>query len=88
MADGQLAGQLSQHGRREDLRHVAHVLDAVDLPSVARRDAGALLAAMLQREQAQVAQLGRFRISVDRKNTALVVEFIEHSSPAPFPSRL
>ena len=41
-------------------------------------DAGALLAAMLQRIQAQVSQLGCFRMAVDREDAALVVEFIEH----------
>ena len=44
---------------------------------------GALLAAMLQRVQAQIGELGGFRMAVNRDHAALVVEFIEHTIQAP-----
>ena len=50
----------------------------VDLLAVAGADAGALLAAMLQRVEAQIGQLGGFGMAVDGDNAALFVEFIEH----------
>ena len=77
MADGQVAGQLGQHAGGKDLGHVAHGFDAVDVAAVAGGDARALLAAVLQGEQAEMAQLGRFRVAVDGEDAALVVEFIE-----------
>ena len=54
VADRQVAGQFGQHGGREDIRHVPHGLDTADLLAVAGGDAGAFLAAMLQREQTQM----------------------------------
>ena len=47
--------------------------------AVAGADAGAFLAAMLQRVEAQIGQLGGFRMAVDGDDAALFVEFIEHS---------
>ncbi len=88
MADRQLARQLRQDGGCEDVGDMAHGFDAADFPAIAGGDARALLAAMLQGEQAEVAELRRFRIPVDRKNATFVVEFIEHSSPTRFPTRL
>jgi hypothetical protein len=49
------------------------MLLAVDLAAVAGGDAGALLAAMLQRVQAQIGEVGGFRMAVDGENAALIV---------------
>src|SRR5260370_16185967 len=47
-----------EHGLVEDLRYQAHVLEHDDPGAVADGDAGRLLAAMLQRIQAEVGKLG------------------------------
>ena len=53
MADGEFAGQAAEHFRRENIGHVAHALVAMNVAAVAGGDAGAFLAAMLQRVQAR-----------------------------------
>ena len=50
--DRQFPRQRPQHFRRENIRHVPHALVIVNVTPVARRDAGALLPAMLQGVQA------------------------------------
>ena len=77
VADGQFARQRAQHFRREDIRHVAHALVAVDVAAVARGDAGAFLAAMLQRVEAQIGEVGGFGMAVDGEDAALFVEFVK-----------
>ena len=42
-------------------------------------DAGALLAAMLQRVEAEVGEVGRLGMAEDAEDAALVVEFVEHA---------
>ncbi len=76
VADGQIAGQTGDLFRRKDIRHMAHGLEAADLATVAGGDARALLAAMLQRVQAQIRQVGRFGMAVNSKHATLLVEFI------------
>ncbi len=78
VSDGQLTRQSSQHFRREDVGHMAHALVIVNMAAVARRDAGALLAAMLHRVQAQIGEICGFRVPVNGEHAAFVVEFIEH----------
>ena len=58
MADGQVPAQRLEGGLVEDLRDQAHVLVDQDLPAVADRDAGRLLAAVLQRVEPEVGELG------------------------------
>lgn len=58
MADRQVALERLQRGLVEDLRDQAHVLVDQDLAAVADRDAGRLLAAVLQRVETEVGQLG------------------------------
>src|SRR3712207_7928326 len=58
----------------EGLRHQPHVLVDEDLPAVAHRDAGRLLAAVLQGVQTEVGQLRHVvprRPHADRKSTRL-----------------
>ena len=58
VADRDVADQAGEGRLVEDLRDQAHVLVDQDLTAVADRDAGRLLAAVLQRVQPEVGQLG------------------------------
>ena len=62
--------------RRENIGHVAHGFVAADFAAVAGGDAGALLAAMLQSVQAEIGQVGGFRMAVDSEHTTLLVQFV------------
>ena len=68
----------------EDIRDVAHGARDAHLRSVRGRDAGALLAAMLQRVQPQVRHVGGFGMSEDAEDTTLVFEFIQHVQATRF----
>ena len=46
--------------------------------AIAGRDAGALLAAVLQRVQGQIGQLRSFGVAINGDYAAFFVEFIEH----------
>jgi hypothetical protein len=59
-ADGDVTAQRGQHGLVEHLGHQAHVLEHHDPGAVADRDAGRLLAPVLERVQAEVGELGDF----------------------------
>ena len=58
VADGQVAAQRVEGRLVEDLRHQAHVLEDHDLGAVADRDAGGFLAAVLERVETEVGELG------------------------------
>ena len=58
MADGDVPVQRVEHGLVEDLGDQAHVLVDHDPGAVADRDARRLLAAVLERVQAVVGELG------------------------------
>ena len=58
MADREVALERGERGLVEDLRDQAHVLVDQDLAAVAHRDAGGLLAAVLEGVEAEVGQLG------------------------------
>ena len=58
MADREVALERVERGLVEDLRDQAHVLVDQDLAAVADRDAGRLLAAVLEGVEAEVGQLG------------------------------
>jgi len=58
MADGKVPAQGLEMGLVEDLGDQAHVLVDQDLRAVADSDAGRLLAAVLQRIEAEVGELG------------------------------
>ena len=60
VADGEVTLERLERGVVEDLRDQAHVLVDQDLAAVADRDAGGLLAAVLQRVEAEVDELGDF----------------------------
>ena len=58
MADREVALERLERGLVEDLGDQAHVLVDQDLAAVADRDAGRLLAAVLERVEAEVGELG------------------------------
>ncbi len=77
MADRMRADQRAQIGLVEDLRHQAHVLVRVRGAPVAGGDAGAFLAAMLQRIQPEIRQPGDIAAGgKDPEYAALVVGFV------------
>jgi hypothetical protein len=69
MSDGVRTLEASQLSRVEDIVHLSHSAMQVELPAVAGDDAGTLLTAMLQRVQPKVAQRGRFRVTVNAKDS-------------------
>src|SRR5690349_17390613 len=88
MSYGMLAGHRLQHVAGEDIGHVPHRLMTEYFVAVGSADAGALLAAMLQRVQSEIAHLGGFGMAVDGYYAAFVVEVvqvlsIQHTIPAP-----
>ncbi len=74
--DGMVARQARDLFGRENIRHMAHGFEAADLAVVAGGNPGALLAAMLQCVQAEIGQVGCFRMSVDGEHATLLVEFV------------
>src|SRR4051812_10775758 len=58
MTDGEVTLERLERGVVEDLRDQTHVLVDQDLAAVADRDAGRLLAAVLERVEAEVDELG------------------------------
>ena len=60
MPNGQVTGKLIENIGCEDISHMSHPADIVDLAPVAGRNPGALLTAMLQGVQAQVDQVRGF----------------------------
>ncbi len=78
---------------REDVAHLAQIAVGVELPAVVGDDAGGLLAAVLQRVQAQRGVGGRVRAPVDAEDAALLARLVAgegmagdgHSPPLPDP---
>ena len=68
--------KLGQHVLGEDIRHQAHGLVRVQGHAVGADDPGGLLSAMLQRVQAQVSELLRLRVRIDRHHPALFAKFV------------
>ena len=80
VADGDMAGQRRERLLVEDVVDVAHLADRADAGAVRRRDAGALLPAMLQRVEAEIGELGGLGVAVDAEDAALLAELVEHGS--------
>ena len=73
VADGAVADEVVQDFRVvENLRHEAHAVMLVKFPLVAGDDAGAFLAAMLQRVKAVVGQFGGVRMAENAEHTAIM----------------
>ena len=73
MADGHVTDEIVQNVTVENLRDEAHADMLAALPAVAGHDAGALLAAMLEREQAVVRQLRRVRMTEHAEHATIVL---------------
>ena len=80
VADREVTGQRLERGFVERVRHVAHRAGRTHAGTVGGDDAGAFLAAVLQRVQAQVREVGRLGIAEDAEDAAFVLELIEHGS--------
>ena len=76
VADGQGSPQFGQHFFQKNVGDQAHGLVHVQGHAVRSHNAGRLLAAMLQRMQAEVGKLFGFGMSVDCDYAALVVKFV------------
>src|SRR6202171_5700919 len=76
VADGRRAGQAGDGSLVEDVGDQAHGLVQVDGLAVPAGDAGRLLPAVLQRVDAEIAQVRRLGVGVDAENAALVVKLI------------
>ena len=76
VADGQVPREPGQLGFVERVRHVPHRAGGHHPPLVPGRDAGALLAPVLQGVQAQVGHLGGLGVAVDAEDAALLAEFV------------
>ena len=72
VAKGKVAGQGAEDVLVEHLRNEAHALVGAQVNAVGRRDAGAFLAAMLERVQAVIRQFGGIRVAVDAEQTAVM----------------
>jgi hypothetical protein len=74
MSDGEVAAQTRERRLVEDLRHQAEVFEYDDAGAVADRDAGRLLATVLQSEEPEIGELGHlFPGRPDSEDTAGVL---------------
>jgi hypothetical protein len=69
--------------RVENLRHEAHAMVLEKFPLVAGDDPGAFLAAMLQRVEAVVGELGSIGMSKNAEHAAIMFGVILHHLLAP-----
>jgi hypothetical protein len=77
MTDGYVTGECFQDRWCEDIVDQAHLPVPEDPRSLRSGDAGTFLASMLKRVQAQVGQVGRFRMAVYTEDAALFSKFIK-----------
>src|SRR5947207_2233587 len=87
VTDGGGARQLRERRAVERIGDVTHRTRHANLVVVGRGDAGALLAAVLKRVQAEVGHVGRFGMAEDAEDAAFVLELVHCSlcarDPAP-----
>ena len=77
VADRHVAGQACDLLRRENIGDMPHGFGTADLAMVAGGDARALLAAMLQRVEPEVRQVGSFGMAVNGEDAALLAKLVE-----------
>src|SRR5262245_17860081 len=71
-----MAGQTAQALGAEDVGHPAHRLLQVERAAVGGRDARRLLAAVLERVETEIGDVGGLRVVPDPEEPALVVELV------------
>ena len=76
MADGAHSGEAIDGGAVEAIGDVAHRLVNLQLRPVRRGDPDALLAAVLQRIQPEVGEIGGLRVSEDSEDAAFFLELV------------
>ena len=79
VTDGAVARQAPQPLGAEHVGHPPHVLLGVEVGAVGGRDARRLLAAMLERVEAEVRDVAGLRMVPDAEEPALVVESCRHA---------
>ena len=78
VTDGDVAGERGERRLVEDVVDVAHLTHRTDARAVCRRDASALLPAMLQRVESEIGELRGLAVAVDAEDAALLAKLIEH----------
>src|SRR5258706_2221453 len=84
VADGHRSDEAAERDLVKRLVDVGHLARDVDLTPVRRRDAGALLAAMLERVEAEVRHVGGFGVTEDAKDPAFFVKLALHAQATLF----
>src|SRR5258708_15018118 len=82
MTDSNVPDQAVKYFSIKDLRNQSHPTMHAELFSVRYHNAGALLAAMLQRVQPVVGQFGGIGVAVNTENAAIVFGVILHQNGA------
>ena len=83
VADGHVADQVMENFRVENLRHQTHAVVLEKFSIVAGDDAGAFLAAMLQRVETVVGELGGIGMTKNAEHAAIMFGIILHHLLAP-----
>ena len=60
----------------KNFRHMPHAFVAGQTVAVGHHHTGAFLSAVLERVKPQVGQLGSFRMAIDGKHAAVVVQLV------------
>src|SRR6266403_495732 len=76
VADSEIAGQIREHWRGKDFFHFTHRAMQMQLRAIAGDDSSRFLAAMLQRVQAKIGQLGSLFMSEHAEYTTFVVKMV------------
>jgi hypothetical protein len=76
MPDGQVPWQAFNDFGGKDFVHVTHALLAGQGLAVRNRDAGAFLSPVLEGIEAQIGQLCRLSVAINREHPAVVVKLV------------
>ena len=76
VTDGEMARELRENARLENFFDFAHGFVEVEVDAVTGGDAGGLLPAMLKSVQAEIGEVGGFRMAKDTEHATVVVEMV------------
>jgi hypothetical protein len=76
VAYGECAGEFCEDGGHENFFDFAHGAMEIEIGAIARNDASRFLAAMLERVETEIGEIGGFGMAEDAKDAAFVVEVI------------